>query len=359
MKKQNKNLRNNKGIALPLFALMLTASLGLGAMVIDVSQGYALKTRIQNAIDSSVLAGISQLNTNSNVSTVKNTALTYLNNNLTSTIPSFQSLALDNSNLAIQVGVYSSTTMTFTQNEQVSVANAIRVSYTYNANTFLAPIFMINNIQITNHSIAAKQIAGYIGPGTGFPLALYRSALTSALSNSNRVNLYSGGGSMDNSFWTNFTSSNPSTTDIKNVTDYFQYGTGTKPPAVTVNDSFRINDGGMGGVFMNLEPSILDGMTYLFPVITCTGGDEEGQHGGDHEHEDGECTSSSSSAMAEGFVAGTIDDIVDSMGDKHISITIVPKQIDNTYGGVGVGPGVGNIGTNEKALLANSCSPVE
>lgn len=337
IKKRLQNLRDNKGIALPFFALMLIASLGLGSMVIDVGQGYALKTRVQNAIDTSTLAGISQLNSDSSVTTVKNTALTYLNNNLSSTIPSFQSLNLDSSNLAIQVGVYDSSTMTFTVNEQVSVANALRISYTYTADTFLAPIFMINNIQITNHAIAAKQIAGYIAPGSGFPLTLYASALTTALANSNMVDLYSGG-NMDNSFWTDFTDSNPSTTNLRDVADYFQYGTGTKPPAVTVNDDFAINDGNMGAIFMNLEPSILEGMTFIFPII------EDGATG---------------TAMAQGFVAGTIDEIVDSMGSRYISITIIPKQIDNTFGGAGVGPGVGSVGASEQALLANSYSPVE
>ena len=335
--KHCKKLRDNKGVVLPFFALMLIASLGLGAMVIDVGQEYALKTRVQNAVDTSTLAGISQLNTSSNITTVKNTALTYLNNNLSSTIPSFQSLTLDDSNLSLQVGVYNSSTMTFTVNEQVSVANAVRISYTYTASTFLAPIFMINSIQITNHAIAAKQIAGYVAPGTGFPLTLYSSALTSALANSNMVDLYSGG-NMDNSFWTDFTDSNPSTTDIRNVVDYFQYGSGTTPPAITVNDDFAINDGGMGGIFMDLEPSILEGMTFIFPVI------ENG---------------ATNTAMAQGFVAGTIDDIVDSMGDRYISITIIPKYIDNTYGGTAVGPGVGNIGSSEQGLLANSYSPVE
>ena len=337
IKKHCKKLRNNKGVALPFLALMLIASLGLGSMVIDVGQGYALKTRVQSAIDTSTLAGISQLNSSSNVTTVKNTALTYLNNNLTSTIPSFQPLTLNDSNLSLQVGVYDSSTMTFTVNEQVSVANAIKISYTYTANTFLAPIFMINSIQITNHAIAAKQIAGYIAPGSGFPLTIYASALTTALANSNMVDLYSGS-NMDNSFWTDFTSSNPSTTNLRNVVDYFQVGSGTQPPAVTVNDSFAINDGGMGGIFMDLEPSILEGMTYLFSVV-----------------EDG----ASMTAMAQGFVAGTIDDIVDSMGDRYISITIIPKYIDNTFGGAGIGPGVGNIGSDEQALLANSYSPVE
>ena len=79
-------------------------------------------------------------------------------------------------------------------------------------------------------------------------------------------------------------------------------------------------------------------MMFIFPVI-----------------EDG----AQSTGMAQGFVAGTVDDIVTSMGDRYISITIDPKHIDNTYGGSGVGPGVGSVGTSEQSLLANSYAPVE
>ena len=89
---------------------------------------------------------------------------------------------------------------------------------------------------------------------------------------------------------------------------------------------------------MDLEPSILEGMTYLFSVV-----------------EDG----ASMTGMAQGFVAGTIDEIIDNRGNQYISITIIPKYIDNTFGGIGVGPGVGSVGVSEQGLLANSYSPVE
>ena len=331
-------MRGNQGLAIPLFALMLTSIIGLGALVLDIGQAYLVKTKLTNALDQAVLAGVSQINSGTSITTVKNTALTYLNNNLSMTLYSFQDLTLSSSDLTVQVGVYDSSTMTFTVNEAIPPANAIKISYTYTSTTFFAPIFMINNLQIQDSAIATKKIAGYMGPGAGFPLALYTSALTSALSNSNMVDLYNSGGMSDNSSWTDYTSSNPSTTDIRNVVDYFQTGNGTKPPAVTVNDSFAINDGGMGGVYMDLEPSILESMTYILSVI-----------------ED----MASGTAMAQGFVAATIDDIVDSMGSQYISITIQPTLIDNTYGGLGIGPGVGNVGSSEQSLLANAYGLVQ
>ena len=330
--------RNNKAIALPLFALMLTVSLGLGAMVIDVAQGYALKSRIQNAVDASVLAGASQLKNGSSVSSVKDLTLNYLNDNLTMTIPSFQALALDSPGLVIEVGVYDSSSMTFVQNESLSVANALRASFTYSAQTFLAPIFMINNIQISDDAIVVRQIAGYAPPGTSFPLAINSSTLTDALSNSNMIDLYQSGAG-ENSYWTVFTDSNPSNTDVKNTIDYFQYGTGVKPPAVSVSDDFVINNGVMGAAYNELEGSILANMTFVFAVVT------PGMASG--------------TVVADGFVGGIINTIVNGMSDQHISITIDPNYIDNTYGGLGVGNGPQNIGSSEQSLLANSYGIVQ
>lgn len=326
--------RNKKGVALPLVAVMLTTLLGIGALVIDLAEGYSLKTRIKNAVDLSVLAGVSQLTDTSSqsITNAKDTALSLLNSNLTMSIVGFSTLNLSSAGLSIQTGVYDSSTMTFTATESSSSINALKVSYTHTAMTTLGSIFMINTLDISDNTIASKQIAGQIAPGSGFPLAIYTTTLTSALSNSNMVDLYSAG-TMDNSFWTVYTDSNPSTTDINNLVDYFQYGTGVKPPAVTVNNSFAINDGGMGGVFMNLNSSILLNMIYLFTVI-----------------EDNATTT----AMAQGFVAGTINSIVNSMGDRYIGITIIPGYIDNTYGGSGIGTGVGSVGSSEQALLTNS-----
>ena len=329
--------RNNKGIALPFFALVSIVTIGLGAMVIDVAQEYALKTRIQNAIDASVLAGASQLKNGSSISTIKDLTLQYLNENLTKTIPSFQALALDSPGLAIEVGIYDSSTMIFVQNELLPVANALRASFTYTANTYLAGIFMINNIQISDHAIVARQIAGYAPPGTSFPLTINSSTLTNALTNGNMIDLYQSG-TGENSYWTVFTNNSPSNTDVKNIIDFFRYGTGTKPPAVSVSDSFVINNGAMSGIYSDLEGANFENMTFVFTVVT---------------------PGMSNVVVADGFVGAVIDNIENSMGDQHISITIDPKYVDNTYGGLGIGNGPGNIGTPEQALLASSFGLVQ
>lgn len=334
-------LRNYQATILPVVVILLVALLGVGGLVVDLSQGYLVQTKIKNAVDLATLAGISQLNGPETVNNVKNTTLQYLNNNLTMTIPSFQSLTLSSEGLSIQIGVYNSTNMTFTVDELNPDANAIMISYRHNSMTFFAPVLMIDNILVADDSTVAKQPAGRMRPGSGFPLVVYNTALNDARTNNNMLNLYSAG-DMDNSFWTDYTAENPSTTDIRNVLDYFQTGMGTVPPGVSVEDSFRVNDGGMGGIFMSMNPNVLLGMTYLLAVVTPL------EHYAD-----------SKLVKADGFVAATINNIVDSMGQKYIDITIQPGYIDNTFGGLQIGNGVVNVDSNNRPLLSNSFGLVQ
>lgn len=326
-----KFIRNQRGIALAFVALTATLVLGLSSYVVDLAMAYSYKTRVKNATDLATLAAVSQIQGTSSISTAKDTALTYLNNNLLSTIPGFTATSLGDSNLNIQCGTFDSQSRTFTWDESDPDVNAIMVSYTYNVMSFFGPVLMLGDIPVSGSALASKQPAGYLAPGSGFPLSLYSSALDTALSSSYMVDLYSAG-TMDNSFWTDYTASNPSTNDLAGLVDYLQYMIGDPPPAITVNDSFAINDGGMGAIFMDLDPAVLVGMTYLFTVI-----------------EDG----ASNSAMAQGFVGATIDNIVDSMGDKYISVTIIPGYVDNQFGGSSVGGG-SNISSGGSSLLADS-----
>lgn len=330
-------LRNQRGTIIPLVVILLPVLLAMGAFVIDLSQAYANQTRIKNAVDLASIAGISQLNGPASVSNAKNIALQYLNNNLTVTIPSFMSLSLGSAGLTIQVGIYDFSTMNFTVDEANAAVNALMISYSYESMNILAPIFMVTSSQLTGTSTVAKQIAAKLQPGSGFPLVIYNTALDTAQMNGNMVNLYSGT-MTDNSLWTDFTTTNPSATDINNVLDYFQTGMGTSPPGITVNDCFNVNDGDMGSVFMNIDPNVLVGMTYIFPVVTPT---NNGQ------------------VKADGFVAGIINEIVDSMGQKYVGITIQPGYVDNTYGGLQIGSGMVNVDSNNQSLLSNSYGLVQ
>lgn len=293
-------IRSKKGVIIPLFAVFITALLGLSAAVVDLGQAYVEKTKIQNAVDFSVLSVGSSLNSGASVSTIKSNALSYLNSNLTMTIVGFQALDLTSSGLTLQLGDYNVSSMTFTVNE-VSTATAIKVQYNYTSNTIFAPILMINNFQVTSKAILANNPAGMITAGHGFPFAVLETALTTAAANSNVVNLDQG--NMGNSYWTAYTPGNPSANEVNDVLQYIQGMSGTAPPALSINDTFNIDSGNMTGDYMNMDPLILVGQTHLFPVIS----------------------ESMNTATVNGFIAATINDIVSSMGSNYVTVTIIPN----------------------------------
>ena len=327
-------LRNNKGMVVALLVLMIPVVVGMAGYVTDLSIQYLNRTRIENAVDFSALAGISQLTSQANVNNAKQTALNYLNNNLSTSLPSFSSLSLNSEGLSIQAGVYDFMNLSFTVDEQNSNVNALKISYTYNSPTFLSRIFMISSATLTKSSTAAKQPAGCASPGTGFPIVIDVSSLSTAAQNNNMLDL----SIMNQSYWTQFTNSNPSATDVNNIINYFQSGNGTSPSGVNVNDNIRINDGNMNSVFMTLDPNILVGMDYLFSVVTIN---------------------SSTNATVNAFVSGTINQIVSSMGNQYITITIMPGNIDNTFGGLQICSGQSNVSSSNQSLLANAFGIVQ
>lgn len=325
-------LRNQYGSLVVFFPFILAVSMGLGALVIDMSQAYSLKSRVKNAIDLSSIAGISQLTNQSNIDSAKNTALQYLNNNLTKTIPSFTPLTLSSNGLSIQAGIYDFNSMTFTWDETNPNVNALMISYKYNSRSFLANYFMIANITVFDQATAAKISANRAQRGTGFPLIIKSSALSTVANN--MLDLYSATSS-DNSLWTDYTNSNPSTTSVRDILNYFQYGTGTPSPQLTVNDAiYTTNDGGMAGIFMDMNPNILVGMQYILPLVTQT---------------------TSNKSTVDGFVGATISAIKNTGNNRSVTITIVPGFLDNHFGGLQVtGTGTTNIGVSNQNYLADS-----
>lgn len=329
--------RNKKGVALPLIAVMLTTLLGIGALVVDLAEGYSLKTRIKNAVDLSVLAGVSQLTDTSSqsITNAKDTALSLLNSNLTMSIVGFSTLTLASPELSIQTGVYDSSTMTFTATESSSSINALKVTYTHTAMTTLGSIFMINTLDISDNTIARKQIAGQMPPGGGFPLAIDSSVLTTALSNSNMATLNQEL-MTENSYFTTYEEMSANASDITSILDYFEdQTTGTKPPALAVGNDFQINNGSISSVYMSINYETFEGMTYIAPVITVD-------------------MTFSNMVQVEGFIGFTITDIYEDMSKYYTDITIIPGYIDNTWSGLTIGSGVGNIGSSEQTLLSNS-----
>src|SRR3989338_2666283 len=105
-------MRNKQGTAILYLVILLIPLLGLASLIIDSAEGYSLKSKIKNAVDFSALAGISQLRESTN--NAKNTALEYLNDNLSLTIPNFQRLTIDSNGILIELGTYNFSLMTFT-----------------------------------------------------------------------------------------------------------------------------------------------------------------------------------------------------------------------------------------------------
>ena len=333
-------MRKNHGTILPLFAMLIIVIVGLSAYVIDFSQGYVNRTKIKNAVDFAALAGISQLTDQSGISTAKNTALQYLNDNLTNSLSPFTPLTLGNSDLSIQAGIYNFNTMTFTPDETNQGTNSLKISYRYNAGTYLANIFGINNISFNENTLAVKQTAGRISPGGGFPLAIQSSQLSVARNNDYMIDLIQTGTA--NSFFTAFMESTASSSDINQIISYFiSQTTGVEPPSLTVGEQFQINNGSLTSVYMNLTESYFEGMTFVAPIVSLPAG-------------------FSSTVKVEGFIGFTVNDIYMSGNDYHIAGTIIPGYIDNRWSGLTIGAGPGPaIQPPDIPVLASSFGLVE
>ena len=327
-------MRNERGFAIAFFAVLLMAILGLGSLVLDLGQSYSIRARIKNAVDFSSIAGVSQLVSLEDIANAKNISLQYLNNNLSSLLPSFNTLTLDEPDVSIQAGVYNFSAMTFIQDEANPSTNAIRVSYTYRTVPLLAIIFMVDNIQVSESATAAKQIAGSIAPGGGFPLALESSLLSVARNNNYMVDLIQSGDA--NSYFTSFNQNSASANDVKDIIDYFQnQSTGVSSPGLTVGQSFQISNGTLISVYMTLDSTYFEGKTFVTPIITLD-------------------QNFTNTATVQAFVGLTIDDVYKVGNDYHISATVIPKYIDNMWSGLTVGAGPGNISIEDQSLLATS-----
>lgn len=327
---KQKNIRNNKGVSLAFFTMMLSVFIGTCCMVIDVSQTYSYKSRLKTACDLASLAGVSQLVSTSNVGDAKNAALNFLNNNLSSNLPGFTSLSQSSPNLVIQAGVYDPATAAFTWDETSPSVNAIKVAYLYPSASTLAEYFMINIINITGSAIASKQPANSASAGTSFPLVILDTTLSTSAATGNTTVLSQEGVDQNSYFSAYDGSSNQN--DIKQIIYNFQSGSGTQPPSITVNNSYKIDVNPPDDIYSSLSESLLEGRTFVFPVGSISG----------------------NNTNIVGFAGATIDDI-DTVA-KTISITIIPGYIDNTFGGATI-TGNGDVGITEPvevALLANS-----
>ncbi len=165
-------------------------------------------------------------------------------------------------------------------------------------------------------------------------------ALSQAEANNYNVNLIQSGEST-NSYFTAFSNQNANANDIKDILSYLvDPTTGLRPPLVTVSDNYSVdvNNGQLGSVYMALDTSSFEGMTYVAPVGRIVSGNQ---------------------GVVDAFVGVRINDVYHSMGDWHISITIIPKYIDNSRSGLYAGKGPQNIDESNRNLLADAYGLVQ
>ena len=299
-------IRNKKGITLLLFALLIPIIIGYGAYVSDLGQAYSMQSRVKGAVDAGALAGISQLNDVSDLTDAKTTALTYINNNLSATIPGFSPLTLSSSNLTIEGGIYDTSNQTFTPDEVSSTVNAIKITLSHTFQNNLATYFMINSSTVQGVSIAAKTNAGGMPPGTGFPLIIMSADFCGDLAG-NTITLSPG--DSGNGWWTAFDDMG-GTAEVIDILWYWQYGNGTAPTGLSVGEEFKKHNGSDSSVWMNVDAVALEGMEYIFPIGTDTGGNM---------------------IRVDGFVGATVDDVDTS--SEEATITIIDNYINNANGG--------------------------
>lgn len=334
-------IRNKSGVALAFFSIFIPVLIGFIGLVVDISQVYAYSSRIKSAVDMASLAGISQLQTVANITTAKTTALTYLNSNLTTTIPNFTSLSLGATGLTIQGGVYDFATSSWTFDESSSSVNSLKVAYTYSVNSLLANYFMISSFSTTSNSIAAKNYAGTALTGTAFPQAVNESALTTALAASNVVNLYVDAGGSTNSYFTSFDSS-PTSSEVINDFLHFRTGGGTYPTSISVGSTYTYITSAFTKAIVFITELffwIFSGGTagnFILPVVS----------------------ESSGTLTTKGFIGASITSFgLGAMG-YYTTITIIPGYIDNTWSGCQLGTDPTVTGS-EKTLLANAYGIVQ
>jgi Flp pilus assembly protein TadG len=332
--KNNSYTRSNKGFIAAFFTVFLPVFIGIMALSVDLPRMYSYNADIKSALDLAVIAGISQLNSTSDITTAKNTAVTYLNANLSMTLPNFTNLTTSSTGLTLQAGTYDSSTCTFTYNEAGPTVNALKITYSYTPNSILSGFFMIDTFTITASSLGGKTYAGYAPAGTTFPIILDPAALTTAAANSNVVRLYQNGGSQ-NSYLGDYVG-NSMSNDVDAQIDYFQNSSGTPPPAVAIGSTFmQLNASGQiamvySGNLSGWVPT--SGTTLVFPVGTLGAGNN---------------------VTITGYVLGSLVTFGIGSMSNYADITIVPGSTSNSWSGLVTGAQPTGLDETQLSLLAS------
>jgi len=254
--KSDSVLGNQKGITLPLVAIMLFVFLGIAALALDLSHLYVVRNELQNAADAGALAGARFLyNEDGSVVNPGANLIAYNaargNRAMAET---GSAIAVDvnwsdgqnsGADIDVQRGHWSFSSHTFTANDSMfpvdldrstedldgdlTFINAVRVVARRQGNpegtpaaSFFARIFGYDNFELSMEAVAYIGYAGSLRPeDVDQPIAICRQSIVDSNGDytcaTGRM-IDSGGGSTHNTAaWTNFTQEPCQTTSVPTV----------------------------------------------------------------------------------------------------------------------------------------------
>lgn len=132
--------RDERGLVLPLVAIMLVALLGMVALAIDIGQIAVTRRQLQNAVDAAALAGVQVLPDATTDAT--NAAQDYVQKN----------------GVALSEIVSINITKTNVDNDTISVTARRKVNYSF---------AKVLNLDFTNVTLSASAVAGSVTGGSG------------------------------------------------------------------------------------------------------------------------------------------------------------------------------------------------
>lgn len=340
------NKRDKKGVIVALVALMIPIIIGFAAYAIDLAQVYSVESRIKSAVDLAAAAGQSKLSRHisagNRISDAKNEVVTFLNTNLSQTIPGFTNLTLSSPELTIQAGIYEPATGVFTWDEtNANAVNALMIEYTYTLNSKLSGVFSIDNFEATSSVIATKTPSGYATAGTVTPFAIDESTLNNLPGGTVEKRIYL---SQAQQNW--YLTAYDNMADALDIADGVSYtdtmGTiGTAPPKIEVGDTFAFQDdeGTKTSIATNylLTSALDDGAIFVIPVVSRSGTD----------------------FTVKGFIGASIWQI--NLGGMGFFADLIfqPGYIDDNWKGTKIGSTPTTITTDNQEFLAQSVQLVK
>lgn len=308
MKHLAKTLKSEKGIALPLVAVVLLVLVGFTGLGVDVGRIGLVADEVQNAADIAATAGARQyVQPDDSGDTPLQTALAVLGQN------KINNTSVSSSNLtAFEFGNFDNGT--FVAN--IEPINSVRAEVQYTVNNLVFAGLGHPTSKVTKESIAA-----FVPASSGIPtlpITVGDCLLGDECSSSScDVTLTQVPNPDDNSAWTGFFESS----STSQIGTYFPAdcpsGTSepTEPPRIYVGQYINLLNGQSGSLLRQVQCLLSKGLTEVLVPITKCGG------------------SLNQSREVLGFARFEIIDVRDTGGDKGIDIHGLRSAIDGPGGG--------------------------